>query len=311
MDYGPTLMATYEVGDDGSNFAYKGIAVRLDAGPGGVSRGRHWSVFDHDTMRLAAAWTGEGFIDWNGINFNGRHQIHPKIVGRVQLANPVGPGWANPKTGSFSDPRLRGRDGRPYGPLPRSWAHFRGQYRHGDRWSSPTPSATPKSSRRRASKPGRSSPVFTRTFAIGPRSGHGVASRPPAGQGARLKILAPGNDAASTVAVLDATVVRDGTAVAEDAGVLAATSPPIPQAAWSNTADGDLRLTIPAGDNSLRFTLRVARLAKDVDAKALARSIKDGPAADLASLTRGGPARWPEVLKIADQGRPRRWAVRR
>ena len=90
-------------------------------------------VYDHDTLRLAAAWTGQGFIDWNGINFNGRHQVHPRIVGRVHVANPDGPGWANPNNQSFADLRGRGRDGRPYGPLPRSWAHYRGLYRHGDR----------------------------------------------------------------------------------------------------------------------------------------------------------------------------------
>src|SRR4030095_4567932 len=64
MDYGPTLINTYEIGDDGTNFAYKGIAVRLDPGPGGISRGKAWMIFDHDTLRVAAAWTGSGFIDW-------------------------------------------------------------------------------------------------------------------------------------------------------------------------------------------------------------------------------------------------------
>jgi len=59
MNYGPSLMATLEVGTRG-NFAYKGIAVRLDNGPGGVSRGRHWMLFDHDTLRVAAAWSGAG-----------------------------------------------------------------------------------------------------------------------------------------------------------------------------------------------------------------------------------------------------------
>src|SRR5262249_17766869 len=44
---------------------------------------------------------------------------------------PVGPGWANPETGTFDDPRLRGRDGKPYGPLPRAWARYRGLYHHG------------------------------------------------------------------------------------------------------------------------------------------------------------------------------------
>ncbi|MCO6458638.1 MAG: c-type cytochrome, partial [Pirellulaceae bacterium] len=131
MDYGPNLVATYEVGDDGANFAYKGNAVRLDAGPGGVSQGRQWLLFDYDTLRMAAVWSGEGFIDWNGINFNGRHGVHPRIMGQVQVANPTGPGWADPRTGSFDDPRLRGRDDRAYGPLPRQWAQYRGMYYHG------------------------------------------------------------------------------------------------------------------------------------------------------------------------------------
>ena len=51
------------------------------------------------------SWTGEGFIDWNGINFNGKHEVHPRVLGLVQVANPVGPGWANPADGRFDDPR--------------------------------------------------------------------------------------------------------------------------------------------------------------------------------------------------------------
>lgn len=132
MDYGRTLINTYEVGDDGSNFAYKGIAVRLDEGPGGVSRGRHWMIFDHDTMRMAATWTGDKFIDWKGIHFNGQHNIHPRIVGDVQAENKTGPGWAEPATASWDDPRIVGRDGRLYGPLPREWAHYEGMYYHGN-----------------------------------------------------------------------------------------------------------------------------------------------------------------------------------
>ncbi len=93
MDYGRTLINTYEIGSDGSNFAYKGIAVRLDEGPGGISRGRHWMIFDHDTLRMAAAWSGTGFIDWKGIHFNGQHAIHPRIVGNLHAENKTGPGW--------------------------------------------------------------------------------------------------------------------------------------------------------------------------------------------------------------------------
>ncbi|PQO33399.1 heme-binding protein [Blastopirellula marina] len=132
MDYGPSLINTYEVGNDGSNFAYKGIATRLDDGTGGVSRGSRWMIFDHDTMRMAAAWQGKGFIDWQGIHFDGKHGVHPHIVGQVLAANKTAPGWANPEDGSFADPRVLGRDGRRYGPLPSSWAKYHGLYRHGN-----------------------------------------------------------------------------------------------------------------------------------------------------------------------------------
>ncbi|WP_162006695.1 DUF6797 domain-containing protein [Roseimaritima sediminicola] len=135
MDYGPNLMATLEIGDDSSNFAYKGNAIRLDHGPGGVSQGSHWIVYDTDTMRVAAAWRKDPeqdgrFIDYNGINFNGRHAIHPRIVGDVLFANPTGPGWASPD-GDYEDRRVLGRDGRRYGPLPRDWAEYQGMYAHG------------------------------------------------------------------------------------------------------------------------------------------------------------------------------------
>ncbi|MFK8111432.1 MAG: DUF6797 domain-containing protein [Rubripirellula sp.] len=162
MDYGPFLISTYEmVGPDtqprlgitaeekvrakrenrpagetwpeNTNFAYKGIAVRLDPGAGGVSAGSHWMAFDHDTMRIAGAWSGSGFIDWRGILFNGNHAVTPRTVGESHFRNMPGPGWANPISGSFDDPRLLGKDGRPYGPLPREWARYRGTYKHGDR----------------------------------------------------------------------------------------------------------------------------------------------------------------------------------
>src|SRR5262249_14012470 len=88
--------------------------------------------FDHDTLRFAAAWSGDGFIDWRGINFNGQHAIHPKLVGDVTVANPTGPGWADPETGRFDDTRLKGRDDRRYGPLPKNWAQYKGTYQFGD-----------------------------------------------------------------------------------------------------------------------------------------------------------------------------------
>ncbi len=131
-DYGPRLVNTYEIGSGGRNIAQKGIAIQLDDAPGGVAHGRAWAVFEHDTMRLAGVWTSRGFIDWQGIHFNGRHGIHPHVVGDILLANPTAPGWGDPDTGSLEDDaRIVGRDGKRYGPLPRRWAQFRGIHQLG------------------------------------------------------------------------------------------------------------------------------------------------------------------------------------
>ncbi|MHC4879686.1 MAG: DUF6797 domain-containing protein [Planctomycetota bacterium] len=170
MDYGRSLVNTYEFGKDASNFAYKGIAVRLDPGPGGVSRGNAWLIFDHDTLRVAGAWTGKGFIDWQGIHFNGRHQIHPRIVGDLQFSNPTGPGWASPENGSFEDPRLRGRDDRIYGPLPRDWAHYKGLYHHGQRTIIEYTVGDTRLLETHGLTSAEGVPAFLRTFNIGPRS---------------------------------------------------------------------------------------------------------------------------------------------
>ncbi len=114
------------------NFSYKGIAMRLDDGPGGVAKGSAFALFDHDLLRFSGFWTGEGFIDWRDILLNDEHNVFPRTVGEIQVENPITPGWANPETGSFEDPRLIAVDGRPFGPLPREWAHYKGLYHHGD-----------------------------------------------------------------------------------------------------------------------------------------------------------------------------------
>lgn len=153
MDYGHFLMRTYELAntDDPDrgisrgrspltnedfrdlNFAYKGIAMRLDPGEGGVAAGNTFALFDHDLLRFTGFWTGEGFIDYEDILLNDRHNIFPRTVGQIQVENPITPGWANPADGSFADPRFVAVDGRPFGPLPREWAHYKGLYYHGSR----------------------------------------------------------------------------------------------------------------------------------------------------------------------------------
>ncbi len=131
MDFGPALMWTLEAAP--GNIAYKGIAVRLDEGPGGVSKGKAWMLYDYDTMRVAAAWTGDKFVDWRGIAFDGSHGTHTKIVGETAFVNPNTPGWANPATGGYEEVRFIATDKNPYGPLPRAWMRFKGMHQQGDR----------------------------------------------------------------------------------------------------------------------------------------------------------------------------------
>jgi len=168
MDFGPTLQWTYQVSPD--NIAYKGIAVRLDPGLGGISKGRAWMLYDHDTMRVAAAWSGEGFVDWKGIAFDGSHQTHTSIAGDIAWENPTGPGWADPVSGKWEDPREPGRDGKRYGPMPRPWMQYRGTYLHGDRAviSYTVGSTAVLDSPGIVS--GRNAPAFKRTLNFGPSS---------------------------------------------------------------------------------------------------------------------------------------------
>lgn len=248
MDYGPSLINTYEVGNDGSNFAYKGIAARLDAGPGGVSRGRYWMVFDHDTLRAAAGWSGDGFINWDGIHFNGKHQSHPRTVGTTHFANPTGPGWANPETGSFDDPRFRGRDDKPYGPLPRKWAHYKGLYHYNQK----TIISYMVGKTSILEMPGavwsqsETNPVYTRAFNIGPRSKDMI------------------------LRVAEAT-----------RNLHAGISPQIAGVRWKTTQDGFRTLHIPKGNKPLKFTLWISQQAGSVNlekpAKDLAKFTKGGP----------------------------------
>ena len=128
MDFGPALFWTYEIAP--GNIAQKGIAVRLDDGPGGVGKGRAWMIYDHDTMRVAAATTGD-FVDWKGIAFDGSHGTHTGLTGERHFVNPVGPGWASAAGKWDDDARITGKDGKRYGPLPRDWARFEGMYLHG------------------------------------------------------------------------------------------------------------------------------------------------------------------------------------
>ena len=126
MDYGPVIAHTIRAEWPSKNIAYKGLAVRLG------EKGDAALIYDTELMRVAAATHGStgtgGWIDLSKTNhtsYKGNDDAHTE--GIQTIATRVMPGWANPKDGSWADPRKPA-----LGPLPKSWAHYKGYYRHGD-----------------------------------------------------------------------------------------------------------------------------------------------------------------------------------
>ena len=322
MDYGPSLINTYEIPSRQAiaagappNLAYKGLAMRLDAGPGGVSRGKHWMIFDHDTLRMAGVWSGSGFIDWQGIHFNGQHQVHPQVVGNVHAANPVGPGWANPKgkTGSFDDPRFRGRDGRPYGPLPREWAKFRGFYAYGPNTivsysvgTTPVLECSQQTSTNGVSPAKTSNDYFTRSFQIGARELPMTLLVVTVPGGKLHSLAVPGDSSTGEFApIVFAPNVGEGAA---DRLLVVGVEPPIAGGKWRTDSAGRLLLDIPAGTDSLQFCLWHSDATNQSHALELASTAGAGiEPVEWKRVVQGGPKRWSQtittnVIRGSDEG---------
>ncbi|MCS1410475.1 MAG: hypothetical protein M2R45_03669 [Verrucomicrobia subdivision 3 bacterium] len=114
MNHGPFV--SWTIRGEGEAVTYKGIAIQLD----GTTQAS--VCFDTDLLRYSAAWTG-GFLQWyperDGLERN------PAINGTLWFHNDPGPGWSIDD--SLADPRPL-----PYGPLPKTQAHYSGLYRTGE-----------------------------------------------------------------------------------------------------------------------------------------------------------------------------------
>ena len=217
-------------------------------GPGRRLSGPHWIRFRprHDALgglRGAAKASLTGTV----INFNGRHEIHPRVVGLVELANPVGPGWANPQTGSFDDPRLAGTRRpalRPAAPLV---GPFPGQYRHGDQVVlAYTVGNTDVLEMPGVETEGRRLVVFTPDVRTSVPAIAQWCCRSPGGpdRSSTTPFLKSGGDASRSVALararllftlqgLPSTDKRTASTTDAPFGILAASSPIYPGAVWS------------------------------------------------------------------------------
>ena len=282
-DYGPFLAGTFEVGKgtgrdvEGDGIARKGLAVRLDPGTGGVGRGHAWMLYELDTLRAAAFWTGDAFIDWAGINFDGRHGRHPRIAGDVQAELATMPGWANPDTGSFADPRPLGRDEKPYGPLPHDHVRFHALHHvaaEGGTADSPRSAvvldylvgSTPVLEMAALGAPltveGRELPVAIRSFSLGPRP------KP-------LTVRLAAAPAAAAVTGSQPAAVASVNLVA---------------------ADGCVDLQIPAGHDPLEVAVAIA--AADVEALARHAASLEVPR-PRTLIGRPAPPLWPTVVETS------------
>lgn len=119
MDTGPFLNCTmrYPLGK-GQQTVYKATVVKL--GP----KGEAAAVFDRNTLRLSAGWTG-GYLNHSDRRFGLLNTPTPK--GEMHFATPASPGWADPKG------KWDAKEPKFTAPLPREWAKYRGLYVHGDR----------------------------------------------------------------------------------------------------------------------------------------------------------------------------------
>jgi hypothetical protein len=114
MDVGQFYSATIATPQE---MTLKGIAVRIG------ERSDAAILFDTELLRVVCGWSGK-FLEFNPA----RHGIigPPKIGGTTAFHSPRQPGWS--RDGKFDDPRSK-----PFGPLPRDWAKYRGLHVHGNR----------------------------------------------------------------------------------------------------------------------------------------------------------------------------------
>jgi hypothetical protein len=298
MDYGPYLMATFEAEPKG-NFTYKGLAIRL----GGDQQAA--VLFDTETMRMAAGWTG-GFVRMTGIIFDGKHGSAPGIGGEQKFGSLPGPGWASGE--SFQDPRPR-----PYGPLPADWAKYKGLFLHEQRVVLYYSVAGADVLELPAFETAGETAAFTRTLQINRSSAPlsmlvcenadatgSLVNIAPAGQ---IAVLAepprpaakpsPGKPAR---AVAEELTLEDGAVAAPEyvtaVGIIA--GPTGARLAIDGNTRIHLRLPALASVSALKLAIWHGPRA---ELPAFARFLRQATdVADLRALCRGGPPRWGQTV---------------
>ncbi len=274
MDYGPFLSMTLNQGLEacGRDCAtLKATVVKFGSGMKTACM-----AYDTETMRVSAAWSG-GFIDFNGIAFNGVHGFQPKARGTVYFSTRQTPGWAI--DGKFADPRPGKR-----GPLPHEWLVYNGLYRHGTDviFSYAIGGCNVLEMPRAGKTPDGNATEFARVFNMAP-------SKTP------LTLLACelGFGNAEIIRNGDETHCADCVSVripSDNQYCTFQTLGAPPGSAW-DTLNGRIVIKIPAHEGPLQFTLRAV-----AGPYGMKYESKESGAKDLAPLTKGGPGLWAGEL---------------
>ena len=270
MDYGPFLSMTLNQGQEASgrdNATMKATVVRFVNG-----YGTECMAYDTELMRVAQVWSG-GFIDFNGIAFNGNHGCQPKARGTVHYSTKATPGWAI--DGKFLDPRYGRR-----GPLPHEWLTYHGLYRNGRDviFSYSIADCEILEMPRATRNPEGSGTEFARILNVGPTK-HALTVLASELDFGNAEIIHSGEE----------SNCADCVSVRIQSGSLSTTFHTLgapPGSSW-DTFNGRIVVKILPHDKPLQFTLRssVAPYGmKCVSRESLPR--------DLAPLTKGGPALW-------------------
>jgi hypothetical protein len=280
--YGPYQTGTVEAGiPSKGNIANKGLCVRVG------SDKNNGVCYDMEQLRVTCAWT-EGFLK----PAMGRDGLegHPFVLGNPQFGtHGKSIGWA--KGDDWKDPRAK-----PWGPLPKDWAKYKGLYMNGDNVVlSYTVSNNPV-----LEMPGMETKdglhVFSRYLTI-------AKSDVPL-----QMLICEREKAAGAIAAIgsDSGTNKSGPAGANVAyledkdGIVAAGIAGAPEGAtWDATTDGRLILKLPAIAAATNLQVLICSGAK-ADLIKLGSAVKGAKPIDLTTLTKGGAPHWTE--KVVTQG---------
>lgn len=257
-----------------NNVAYKGYAIRV-----GNDAAVLW---DTDTMRLVAGWTG-GFIDTHGVVFDGNHGKHPQMVGDQKFAVAFGPGVAG-ANGSYADTRKE-----PYGPIDKSVAEWTGLHVNGmNVLLNYTVNGNTLVSEQPGSVAAEGQVAFTRTIKVEPpKSGF-------------LFFKSRKTTAPFSLAVVDAegtvkAAADNSVAIAGNGKVTVVTAANLPKGVTLG-ADGN-RVSLKFAKGARAGTIKVAIwTGSEADSAKFAGLAAKAP--DLADYSKGGPRRWTETVKL-------------